>query len=594
LEFAPPTQRRAYRGELMDATAATSLTPRELTRVAWSQRKLWLATTCACGVLAAAFSLVMPRYWEASQGLVVRQETAGSTAARPGKFADLYEMRTMQETILELAKSRQVVVATLDAAARQLGEEFVPPTAEDVDKFRQRLKMLPPDGGEFGKTEVFYFVVKDPSRERAICLVGELCRQLDAALKELRAQRAAGLIAEIQEQATLAEQLLAAETERLAEFETQAGADLGELRMLHSANAGQSDLRTEVVQLEADVRKFRTQVREAEQLLALLRAAQEDPQQLIATPNSLLTSQPALRRLKDGLVDAQLATSRMGGTRSSDHPRVRAAAEAERQIREDLHDELLTAIRGADVELQLGRDRLDAAEHRLATLQDRLNRLAELRAEYSNRVAAVENCRLTVDRARQDLSTAKAAQAAAHSGSLVTKLDEPETGPYPAGPGRTVITLAGAVAGLMLGLGLVFLTSTPAVADHAEKDTSFKSTPIISAPQQPKPLAAMHSESFATPSAAQPQWWDATPREIEPPAVLSSARAPEPLVDTPPAPQAPAEIQEAPRKKHAALPKTLGRLPSAPGALPSLAGPGEYAGLTLQEALQAAARQVPS
>ena len=56
--------------------------------------------------------------------------------------------------------------------------------------------MLPPDGGEFGKTEVFYFIVKDPSRERAMYLVGELCRQLDAALKELRAQRAASLIAE--------------------------------------------------------------------------------------------------------------------------------------------------------------------------------------------------------------------------------------------------------------------------------------------------------------------------------------------------------------------------------------------------------------
>ena len=210
------------------------------------------------------------------------------------------------------------------------------------------------------------------------------------------------------------------------------------------------------MQLEADVRKFRTQVREAEKLLALLQAAQEDPQQLIATPNSLLTSQPALRRLKDGLVDAQLATSQLGGTRSADHPRVRAAIEAEKQIRDDLHGELLTAIRGAEVELQLGRDRLTHGEDGLATLQARLNRLAEQRAEYSNRVAAVENSRLTLDRARQNLSTAKAAQAAAHSGSLVTRLDEPETGPYPAGPGRTVITLAGAVAGLMLGLGLRF------------------------------------------------------------------------------------------------------------------------------------------
>ena len=105
----------------MEPTSSTSLSPQDLVRLVWTQRKLWLATTVVCGVLAAAFSLVMQRYWDASQGLVVRQETAGSAAARPGKFADLYEMKTMQETILELAKSQQVVSATLEAVDRDWG-----------------------------------------------------------------------------------------------------------------------------------------------------------------------------------------------------------------------------------------------------------------------------------------------------------------------------------------------------------------------------------------------------------------------------------------------------------------------------------------
>ena len=79
---------------------------------------------------------------------------------------------------------------------------------------------------------------------------------------ELRAHCAGNLITELDEQTKLAEQLLEVETRRLAEFESHVGADLGELRMLHSANSGQSDLRMESVQLDADVRKFRTQVRE--------------------------------------------------------------------------------------------------------------------------------------------------------------------------------------------------------------------------------------------------------------------------------------------------------------------------------------------
>jgi polysaccharide biosynthesis transport protein len=362
----------------MEPASALSLPPRELVRLVWMKRHVWIATAAVCGLLAAAYSLVMPRYWEASQGMIVRQETAGSVAARPGKFTDLYEMRTLQETILELAKSQQVVVKTICA----VDGSDVDPSLEEIEKFRKRLKMLPPDGGEFGKTEVFYFSVRASSRERAMQLVGELCKQLEIALKALRAERAAGLVAELEEQRKLAEEMLDVETQRLMEFESQVGADLGELRTLHSANAGQSDVRMEAVQLEADVRKFRTQVREIEQLIALLRAAQDDPQQLVATPNSLLTAQPALRRLKDGLVDAQLATSRLGGTRSPDHPRVRAAAESERQIRSELHDELLTAIRGAEVELELGQDRLAATEERLGNLQQRFARLAEERAEY--------------------------------------------------------------------------------------------------------------------------------------------------------------------------------------------------------------------
>jgi uncharacterized protein involved in exopolysaccharide biosynthesis len=234
--------------------------------------------------------------------------------------------------------------------------------------------------------------------------------------------------------------------------------------MLHSGSSGQSDLRQEAVQLEADGRKYEAQVREGEQLLAMLRAAEQDPQQIVATPNSLLSAQAALRRLKDGLVDAQLATARLAGTRSAEHPRVVAAAEAEKQIRRDLHRELVTAIDGAEVELQLARQRVTATKARLAGLQARLTHLADLRAEYSNRVAAVDNSRITLDRARQNLGTAKAAQAAAHSGSLVTKIDHPETGPYPAGPGRTVVAGSGAACGLMLGLGLVFLA--PGVASE--------------------------------------------------------------------------------------------------------------------------------
>lgn len=558
----------------MSATYPVSLTPREIVRLLNEHRKLWLTTTIAGAVLALGYSFVAPRYWEASQALVVRQETAGSFGAAPGKFTDLFEMRTLQETILEMAKSRKVVVATLVAADRRLsGREGAEPTAKDVEEFRRHLKMLPPDGGEFGKTEVFYFYVKDPSRARAMELVSELCLQLDAGLKKLRADRAGSLIVELDEQVRLAAAVHADDTARLVEFETQVGADLGELRMLHSASSGQSDLRQESVLLEADVRRYEQQVSDSEQLLALLQAAVNDPLQIVATPNSLLTSQPALRRLKDGLVDAQLATARIGGIRTAEHPRVKAAVESEAEIRRDLHRELSGALKGVEVDLRLGRDRLAASKQRLTDLQARLTKLAELRGEYSNRVAAVENSRVTLDKARQNLSVAQAAQAAARTGSLVTRIDLPETGPYPAGPGRKVMAGAGAVSGLMLGLGLVFLSVGPRPENHREivGRAAATGSPGNEAGER-------DGESSAQPKVEE--WWESLPPSTPTSGVPAVESADE---------EDPVESRVAPTLTDAAA----WRRDSSPASAAMLFGPpcsvpaiDEFSGMTLQQAMR--------
>jgi hypothetical protein len=362
------------------------------------------------------------------------------------------------------------------------------------------------------------------------------------------------------------------------------------------------------------VRKFRAAVRQGQKLIALLEAAQEDPRELIATPNSLLTSQPALRRLKDGLIDSQLATSKLGGTRSPDHPRVRAAIEAEQQIRKDLHDELMSAIRGAQVELQLGRDQLAASEERLANLQERFADLAEERAEYSNRVAAVDNCRLTLDRARENLGTAKAAQAAAHSGSLVTRLDDPETGPYPAGPGRTVITAAGATAGLMLGLGLAFLNvaGAPQVMTRSvelpSEAVTIRPRPRTAAVDEymgpnpaPTALAAMAKQVDGPPSTLRDDE-DAVSRTLdsfersptnawpEPTTVASTVATDEGVVEVPASEQS--DPPRRTREFRDPLPVRAGVLPQAAGTLPTPTPAPAYSGMNLQEALRAAARQL--
>ncbi|MCG8447979.1 MAG: Wzz/FepE/Etk N-terminal domain-containing protein [Pirellulales bacterium] len=441
---------------------SAGLTPQECVRLLSKHRRVWLTPTLVCTILAAAYAVVMPRNWKASQALVVRREVNTSSAARPGKFADLYEMRTFQETILELAKSQQVIAATLQAVKQaETGNAAPEPAADAIDTFRKRLAMSPPGGAEFGKTEVFYMSVKDKNRERAIRLVAELCRQLDNRLRQLRDEQAQSLTAELQQQFDLASSAHQEQTRKLAAFEASVGADLGELRMLNASFSGQSDLRQQAIALEAESRQAQLQVRDAEQLLLVLEKSQQDPDQLVAMPNSLLTSQPTLRQLKDGLVAAQLRAARLMGTRTEEHPQVQAAHDSVTQIRQDLRNELQVAVQGVQVELDLSRNRSANLEKQSAELHGRLGKLAALRAEYANHISAAENSRLVLDQAGKQLGEVRAAQAAAQNVSLVTLIDKPETGPHPVGLGRASVLVMGTFGGLVLGLGWVFLTVTP-------------------------------------------------------------------------------------------------------------------------------------
>jgi len=584
----------------------SSASPREMAALLWRTRLWWASSTTAGAALAAAVALMTPRMWQATQPMSVRQEAAASRTNQPGKFSDLYEMRTLQETMLEIARSRQVVESTLKVVhKRQTGEELAPIDAETLGKFRKRLDMLPPGGAEFGKTEIFYFSVKDPDRERAVALVAELGRQLDVRLRELLLERAAGLTAELRKQVEAEEEHLDEQTVRLQQFEADMGADLGELRLLHSAASGQSDLRQQVVALENDVRRYEAEMNDALRLERLLTEVQQEPDGLASVPNSLLATHPALTQLKDGPVASQLNTARLNGSRSAEHPRVRAAVEAEERIRRKLQHQIEAALEGAAAEVELGRQRCAAAQQELAALNARLEGLAARRAEYSNRAAAVDVCRQSTDAARQKLSAAIAAQAAAASAALATPIDAPESGAHPLGPGRTVVTAAGACGGLLLGLGSVLLLVPPpadppsaraaprrrprAAAAGASARTSGperRATAAVAGsaacPPAVRPAAERPAERCETP-AAEPagepagEWWDA----IDFPDASRASAAAVGFRDEPASPAA--ALLDAARVEDAANQR---RLPAA--ALPRLKAVADFAGMHLRQAQQAA------
>jgi uncharacterized protein involved in exopolysaccharide biosynthesis len=199
----------------------------------------------------------------------------------------------------------------------------------------------------------------------------------------------------------------------------------------------------------------------------VLAQAENDSGRLVAMPSRLLDSHPSLRRLKDGLIDAQLRTSALLGTMSANHPSVLAAKEAEEEIGRTLHRELAIARRGVEVDLRVLADRHTLLEDQLAKTNARLANLAAARATYTNEVAEAKSRAALLERAEQNLAESRAARASAKAASLISRIDTPDAGIRPVGPSRAMIALCGVLGGLLVGFGVVFLTAPTGVATPA-------------------------------------------------------------------------------------------------------------------------------
>ena len=496
------------------STAPASLTPQEILRLVKRHRMLLFAPAIVGAFLAAFSTFVLPRHWSADQGLLIRSDAAGYADQRLGKFTDLSEMKTVQETLLELAKSQSVVKAVLEEVgppSRRLFSSW--PTPVDIDAFRKHLNFSPPGGAEFGKTEVFYLGVRASSSERAVALVESLTNQLEQRMRSLRDQRAASMVTEVQLSVDLARESLHERVVELTAFEQSVGADLVELRHLASPNGGQSGFGQQTLAIQLERRQSAEQNHLNEALLVELQAAVNDPTRLVATPDRLLASQPGLRRLKEGLIDAQLAVARMGGSRTADHPLVIAARHAQKQIQVQFIEELPTTVAGVKLDLAVAKKREAELAAQINQLRIRSASLAGQRSSYAELTSSVEAQTHVLDRALQQLADARSHQVGAASASLLARIDTVEAGIQALGPRRSVVTAAGGLAGLILGASLLFVfygpepqPQAPSAPTAAPSNTNQPKTP-------PLPVAPVtvpdfgYADIWSKPSASDDFSW---------------------------------------------------------------------------------------
>ena len=161
------------------------------------------------------------------------------------------------------------------------------------------------------------------------------------------------MIAELTKTVSLAKADLDRATATIQLTENRMGSDLGELRSMQDMAA--SDTPCGAAARKSALNSARTYwpTKPIKSCSPYWRRHKTIPAGLWPRRITCWESYPSLRRLKDGLVDAQLRSSRLLGTMTADHPKVLVAKEAEEEIGRNLHSELAIARRGVEVELRM-------------------------------------------------------------------------------------------------------------------------------------------------------------------------------------------------------------------------------------------------
>jgi polysaccharide biosynthesis transport protein len=449
--------------------------------------KRWLIPAAIVAVAVAAYALLKPNVYEASLALMMRNEVS-TDAQAPGKFRHEDEMKISEETVMEVAISKAVLGAALKQVGPPVDAKIVGawPNDDAIDSLRSSIKVAPPKGAEFGKTEIFYLKTTDRDQRRALALVDAIYEQLKASLGEIRDARARGIVDEVEKVVAVSDADLQQCTHHLKDMEKETGADLLEMRMVYQGTAMDGELSKTLVAGQTELRQWKSVQAANREMLRLLQATQKDPQQLVVAPAALLESQPTLRQLKQGLVEAQLRASVLAGTVTEGHPNLVVARQAEQDIKRVIFQEVAAAVKGLEAEILVTEGRIRAANEQIAAQQSRIERLGGMRAEYSNLVDQVEHHRAELDLARHYLSETRANQASSRLASVINSVGPPEGSSSPIGPSRPAIALMGLAGGLLTGFGVLYLTVPPREPRYIW-DGRFQRRAVADVPYYPVP-----------------------------------------------------------------------------------------------------------
>lgn len=461
---------------------------------------IWMALMIFGFVASVAYNkLLATKTYTARQSLILRDDLMGD-AYKPSRFESQEQLKSAQETVLEIARKPQVIKAVLEQLGPTSSFSFgTYPSAETIEDVQGNITLAAPNGAEFGKTEAVVLSVKTVDPERSRKFVNLLLDQIDSKLNEVRLLRLESMRNELSQASVNAMQSLKTASRRLQDLEKSFGADITTIRGLNDPQgSGGFDLKLNQIRLEQ--RQAAAQLASAKNQRALLLSAEKNGGVEFVSSNELLELQPALRGMMTNLSAAMAQLAINEGRYTSLHPELQRSRRAVKQQKQQLFNSIGTTIKGLDSQIQT----LGALEKRLGQavvkLEKQLENLTEQRVPYATLEEEVKKKAEVYNEVQGRLAQVQSYASSKEEVAMLTRVDEPQVNSRPDQIGAFQSGVIGGAIGLICGLGLVALLAPPFVDPRtyaAQTEVNPSQVPPT-AQRQTSPLAAANQPTASS------------------------------------------------------------------------------------------------
>ena len=424
-----------------------------------SQWWLLAIPSLVLALAAGVYGLLSSKQYSATQSLIIRDDLA-SEQVKLGRFDSEESLKSAQEMVLEIARGPEILASVLQEVGPPSsifsfgGGDY--PGGAKIESVQGKINIGAPNGGEFGKTDVFVLSSQESTRDRSSKFMELLLNGVEQRLREVRAERLSGMQRELEQKVAVANEAFAASSKELGELEESLGQDLSAIRSLSVEFPNEGSLAVQVQQLENEIRTSQDNLERAQQQLAILQRSKLDRQN-VSTTRELFTMQPTLEIMFRDLAAATKLRSADLGRYQEFHPKIQGHDATISDLKEKIAEQIELAILGVESQIETLEALYQRRLEKKNELVKRLQRLAKLRVRYSQIKFETQKKQEIYGQAYERLVDIQSLKESSESVDIVTRVGSVQVSMYPDGPSTKMLVIAGGAGGFMIGLGILIL-----------------------------------------------------------------------------------------------------------------------------------------